>query len=187
MKKHLLSFLLAVSLILLLFYFLAETHLVRISLQNLHLKPTTFYKVFKVKRAQKIPKKKLIAPKKVALQKTDETYTPKEEEESPPKEKIADISDVDNDAVIIERVIPKYPEVARKAGIECKLIVEIIINERGRVIHASIVNTDRDTKDYGFEKNALAAVKKLRFEPFIQNNQPVKVKIFYPIDFILIE
>ena len=187
MKKHFIAFILAIGLILLLFYFLAEMHLVKISLQNIHLKPTTFYKVFKVKRAQKIPKKKLAPTKKVALKKTDEAYRPKEEEKSPPEEKVVDVSDVDNDAVIIERVIPKYPEVARKAGIERKLIVEIIIDERGRVIHASIVNTDLSTKDYGFEKNALAAVKKLRFEPFIQNGQPVKVKVFYPIDFVLIE
>ena len=100
-------------------------------------------------------------------------------------DEVKDISEVDQEAVVVQRVIPKYPVIAQKAGLECKVLLEVIINEKGRVASAKVVYVSQ--KGYGFEKNALQAVKKIRFKPFIQDNKAVKVKVIYPIDFVLIE
>ena len=101
------------------------------------------------------------------------------------EEKVVDMSDLEEDVAIIEQVVPKYPEIARRAGVESRLLLEVIIDEKGCVQYAEVIFIDN--KGYGFEKSAIAAVMKLRFKPVIVDGQAVKVKIIYPIDFVLVE
>ena len=82
-------------------------------------------------------------------------------------------------------VIPKYPEIARKAGIQAEVLIELIIDEAGRVIHTKVIKVSE--KGYGFEDSAIDAIKRLRFKPVEQNGRPIKVKVIYPIHFVLVE
>jgi TonB family protein len=175
------------------FYGLAALHIQPISIQDLTKKPTLMYKIYKPKRfptkpkpieqkkkepvKKKKPEKQKTAPKKVSRQ-VSETVPSKEQTVTP-------ITELTQDAKIIHPIIPKYPSIAQKAGIEASVFLELIINEKGRVAHVSVAFCSQP--GYDFEKNAIEAAKKLRFDPFIQNGTAIKVKLVYPINFVLIE
>ncbi len=74
-----------------------------------------------------------------------------------------------------------YTELARKAGIEGKIIVTAIINEEGKVIHAEVVKGLIPQLD----ELALNAVKSTLFKPGRQRGKPVKVQMSIPISFKL--
>ncbi len=95
------------------------------------------------------------------------------------------IADLDQEVQIIRPVIPRYPDIAQKAGIEATVMLDIIVDEKGDVAFVKVMYCSKP--GYGFEKNAVDAAKKLRFEPFLQAGIPVKVKLVYPINFVLVE
>ena len=74
-----------------------------------------------------------------------------------------------------------YPTSAKDAGIQGKVLVKTIIDEKGNVIKTSIlksVNADCD-------KAAVDAIKKTKFTPGIKDNKPVKAEVVIPIMFKL--
>lgn len=77
----------------------------------------------------------------------------------------------------------KYPEIARKAGIEALVVVGVLIDENGRVIKTQILN-DVGHK-IGFEEAAQAAVMKVKWHPAKQRDKPVKVWVSIPVRFAL--
>ncbi|MBK7632582.1 MAG: energy transducer TonB [Ignavibacteriales bacterium] len=83
----------------------------------------------------------------------------------------------------IEQMIKNvvYPQTAKDAGIEGKVIVKAIIDEKGNVVETEVVesvNTDCD-------KAAMDAIKKTKFTPGIKDNKPVKAEVTIPIMFKL--
>ena len=79
---------------------------------------------------------------------------------------------------------PRYPEGARRAGLEGKVFVGVLISETGRAIKAQIMKREpADRKD--FDKAAIEAVMRSRYSPGIQNGKPVKVWLMLPIRFVL--
>jgi protein TonB len=74
-----------------------------------------------------------------------------------------------------------YPEIARKAGIEGRVFLEFIVDERGRVVNPRVVRGIGG----GCDEAALAAIQKARFKPGMQRGRPVKVKYSLPIVFKL--
>jgi TonB family protein len=89
----------------------------------------------------------------------------------------------DEHPVIISLPTPKYPEMARKAEIEGKVYVEVLIDIRGKVRDARII---RDSgANAGFEEAALKAAWKGEWRPAMQNKQPVAVRVSYPVVFKL--
>ena len=188
------AFIISSIFIVIIFYTLALSHIKPISLDDLTKKPTLLYKIYKPKRLpkkaqpiikkQKPPKKKIkqtqkkTTPKKISRTVSEDTISKKEESPTP-------ITELSQEAKIIHPVIPKYPSIAQKAGIEASVYLEMIINEKGRVEYISVEFCSHP--GYDFEKNAIEAAKKLRFEPFIQEGKPIKVKLVYPINFVLIE
>ncbi|MCX6832297.1 MAG: energy transducer TonB [candidate division Zixibacteria bacterium] len=85
--------------------------------------------------------------------------------------------------IIISLPTPKYPEMARKAGIEGKVYVEVLIDTRGKVRDARII---RDSgANAGFEEAAIEAAWKGEWRPAMQNKQPVAVRVSYPVVFKL--
>ena len=100
-----------------------------------------------------------------------------------PHDKPILITELTQKATIINSILPKYPKKAQKLGIEAQLLLELIINKKGTVEYIDIAYCSE--KGYGFEKNAVDAVKKLQFEPFFKDGTPVKVKLVYPVNFIL--
>ncbi|MEO8398410.1 MAG: energy transducer TonB [Ignavibacteriaceae bacterium] len=74
-----------------------------------------------------------------------------------------------------------YTELARKAGIEGKIIVKAVIDEEGKVINAEVVRGLIPQLD----EMALNAVKTTLFKPGRQRGKPIKVQMSIPITFKL--
>lgn len=74
-----------------------------------------------------------------------------------------------------------YPEMARKAGIEGKVIIQFIVNEEGKVENPKVIRGIGG----GCDKEALRVVKKAEFEPGRQRGNPVRVQFSLPITFRL--
>ncbi len=74
-----------------------------------------------------------------------------------------------------------YPEMARKAGIEGRVIVQFIVNEKGNVEEPKVVRGIGG----GADKEALRCVKQSNFQPGMQRGNPVRVQYSLPVVFKL--
>jgi protein TonB len=74
-----------------------------------------------------------------------------------------------------------YPEIAKRAGIQGKVIIQAFIDENGNVVHAKVLTGIGG----GCDEMALDAVKQTKFNPGRQNGKPVKVQVTIPIVFKL--
>ncbi len=74
-----------------------------------------------------------------------------------------------------------YPEIARLAGIEGRVTVQFVIDERGNVLNPVVVRGIGG----GCDEAAIEAVKKAKFTPGMQRGRPVKVSYTLPITFRL--
>ncbi len=75
----------------------------------------------------------------------------------------------------------RYPEIARKAGIEGRVIVQFIVTENGTVENPRVIRGIGG----GCDEEALRAVAKAKFEPGRQRGKPVRVQYSLPIMFLL--
>lgn len=75
----------------------------------------------------------------------------------------------------------KYPEMARKAGIEGRVFVQFIVNERGEVENPRVIRGIGG----GCDEEALKAIQNARFIPGLQRGRPVRVQYNLPIVFQL--
>ena len=74
-----------------------------------------------------------------------------------------------------------YPEMAKKAGVAGRVIVQFVVDEQGNVQNPQVVRG----LGAGLDEVALEAVKKAKFKPGQQRGQAVKVKMSLPITFRL--
>ena len=84
--------------------------------------------------------------------------------------------------VIIKRVEPLYPELARKAGVQGKVWVKVLIDKEGKVKKAVIMQGLEI-----FHEAATNAVLQWVFKPAIQQDRPIAVWMAIPISFKLLE
>jgi len=75
----------------------------------------------------------------------------------------------------------RYPETARIAGIEGRVVVQFIINTKGEVENPKVIRGIGG----GCDKEALRVVKQAKFKPGRQRGKPVRVQFSLPIMFIL--
>ncbi|MEM1269054.1 MAG: TonB family protein [Bacteroidota bacterium] len=75
----------------------------------------------------------------------------------------------------------KYPEIAKKAGVEGTVFVQFIVDENGNVTNAAVAKGI----GAGCDEEALRAVRTAKFKPGRQRGKPVKVKFSLPIRFRL--
>jgi TonB family protein len=75
----------------------------------------------------------------------------------------------------------KYPEIAKRAGIQGKVYVLALIDEDGNVTNARIIKGI----GAGCDEAALDAVMQTKFKPGRQKGKPVKVQVSIPIVFKL--
>lgn len=75
----------------------------------------------------------------------------------------------------------KYPEMARRAGIEGRVTIQFIVNEKGNVENARVVRGIGG----GCDEEALKAVEKAKFQPGMQRGRPVRVQYALSINFRL--
>ena len=76
-----------------------------------------------------------------------------------------------------------YPKEAKEKGIEGKVVLEILIDNEGKVRKATLI----DGPGYGLNKAALESIKKFKFAPAKIGDQVVAVVIRYGINFVLEE
>jgi len=77
----------------------------------------------------------------------------------------------------------KYPEIARKAGIEATVLIGVLVSETGQSLKTQIIKSSGT--ELGFEQAAHDAVMKVKWKPAKQRDLPVKVWISFPIRFKL--
>lgn len=75
----------------------------------------------------------------------------------------------------------QYPEEARAAGIEGRVLVQFVVDERGRVIDPKVVRG----LGYGLDAEALRVIQQARFRPGMKQGRSVKVQMSLPITFRL--
>ncbi len=91
-----------------------------------------------------------------------------------------DFSDVDVKPMVLEKAVPKYPDVAKEKLIEGTVVVSIIIDENGDVIEATIKKSVPL-----LDEACLDAAKSLKFKPGKLKGKLVKVKMAIPFKFNL--
>jgi TonB family protein len=74
-----------------------------------------------------------------------------------------------------------YPEMAKRAGIEGKVTVRVLVGKDGKPIKAVVQQSDSEL----LNKAAVKAVMESVFTPAIQNQQPVATWVSIPINFTL--
>ncbi|MDZ7660681.1 TonB family protein [Fodinibius sp.] len=74
-----------------------------------------------------------------------------------------------------------YPEEAREAGAEGRVIVQFIVDKNGNVVNPTIVKGVEESLD----NEALRVVKQANFTPGTQRGEPVRVQYSLPITFKL--
>ncbi len=79
---------------------------------------------------------------------------------------------------------PRYPETARRARIEGKVFVSVLVSENGLPIKAHIMKRVPSDQTV-FDQAARDAVMQSRYNPGIQNGTPIKVWLTVPIRFTL--
>jgi TonB family protein len=80
---------------------------------------------------------------------------------------------------IYERV--RYPEIARRAGIEGRVVVQFLVDEEGNVVDPFILRGIGG----GTDEAAIEAIQGVRFNPGVQRGRAVKVVMQMPIVFRL--
>lgn len=75
----------------------------------------------------------------------------------------------------------RYPEIAKKAGVEGRVIVQFVVDENGNVQDPVVVRGI----GAGCDEEAVRAVRQAKFTPGKQRGKAVKVKMSLPITFKL--
>ncbi len=96
------------------------------------------------------------------------------------EDEIVEIWKVEEQPVPTKQVVPEYPDIARKAGIEGHVTVNVLVSRQGKVqALGSVVGPEI------FHATASAAAAKWEFKPAIQNGKPVRVWVSLPFKFQL--
>ncbi len=77
----------------------------------------------------------------------------------------------------------KYPGIARKAGVEGRVVVNLVVDEQGNVSDASVSRGI----GAGLDQEALRVASQAKFKPGRQDGEAVKVRMPLPIQFKLDE
>ncbi len=74
-----------------------------------------------------------------------------------------------------------YPEIAKRAGVEGRVIVQFVVDEQGKVVDPFVVRGI----GAGCDEEAVKAVRTLKFKPGKQRGRAVKVQMTLPVTFRL--
>ncbi|MCI0568975.1 MAG: TonB family protein [Acidobacteria bacterium] len=81
------------------------------------------------------------------------------------------------------KVLPKYPEIARHAGVEGRVLLQAVIGADGKV--GSVVVLKEDPSRVGFGEAAAQAVSRWRYNPGTLQGKPVAVQMTITVEFTL--
>ena len=88
----------------------------------------------------------------------------------------------DDPPVPLTPIRPKYPEIAQEAGIEGTVVVQVFVDDKGRVKDTVILKGIPNT---GLNEAASTAIRAVRFRPARQRERAVGVWISIPVNFRL--
>jgi protein TonB len=74
-----------------------------------------------------------------------------------------------------------YPEVARKAGIEGRVVIQFVVDREGNILNPKVIRGIGG----GCDEAALKALEGAKFKPGLQRGKPVNVSYSLPISFTL--
>lgn len=77
---------------------------------------------------------------------------------------------------------PDYPALSRRLGEEGKLMLQVELDESGRISNTRIVNSSGYSR---LDNAALAAVKTWRCRPAMRDGQPVRAIALQPFNFVI--
>jgi TonB family protein len=100
----------------------------------------------------------------------------------PPAETATEFHAFDEAPVLLRAQSPRYPDLARQAGIEGTVLLNVLVDEDGKVGDVSIIQSDVTS---AMEKAAIEAAKGFFFKPAKQRTVPVRAHIAVPIRFKL--
>ncbi|HEY4572976.1 MAG TPA: energy transducer TonB [Thermoanaerobaculia bacterium] len=83
--------------------------------------------------------------------------------------------------VPLQRILPKYTEVARRAGIQGTVIVEAVIDEKGNATNVRILRG----LPMGLDRSAMEAIQQTQFKPAMIGSRPVKVYYTLTVTFTI--
>ncbi len=114
------------------------------------------------------------------------TFKPVSTKSLPQKEapikNLVSFYELDTKPQVTKRVMPDYPETARKEGFEGMVIIMVLLDETGHVIQATPVRSSGYT---ALDSAAIQAARKFEFTPAMKDGKPVKVKMTIPFNFRL--
>ena len=88
----------------------------------------------------------------------------------------------DDPPVPLRPIRPKYPEIAQEAGIEGTVVVQVFVDDKGRVKETIILKGIPNT---GLDEAAADAIRNVRSRPAKQRERAVGVWISIPVNFRL--
>jgi len=119
----------------------------------------------------------------VTIEETDIVFDDYEDAPPPPppeEEEVYEFFAVSEKPVIIKKEVPIYPDLARKAQIEGKVVITVTIDKKGNVERADVFKSIPM-----LDEAAIAAAMRCKFKPAKQRDKFVKVKMNIPFDFKL--
>jgi protein TonB len=120
----------------------------------------------------------------VTIEDTDVSFESFEDAPPPPPpeedEEVYEFFAVSEKPRLLHKEVPKFPDLARKAGIEGTVVVTVTISKKGDVIDAKIFKSVPM-----LDESALSAARKCKFKPAKQRDKFVKVKMNIPFQFKL--
>jgi len=97
---------------------------------------------------------------------------------------LAGVAGVSNPVLLEDgRVEPTYPQRARRARIETRVVVQAVVRADGTVGDVTVLEADHP--NLGFEQAAIDAVKQWRYQPATRDGKPVDVFFAVVVDFKL--
>ena len=84
----------------------------------------------------------------------------------------------EDEPVPVTQVQPVYPEFAREAQIQGKVLLHVLVGKDGRVKNVKVIKSVK-----GLDEAATDAIRKWVFKPALSNNKPVAVWVEVPMDF----
>lgn len=105
---------------------------------------------------------------------------PVRRETAPVEEEVLEFWRVERKPVLVRSAMPIYPELAKRAGLEGVVFVAFTVGADGSVRQVRAVRGPEV-----FRGAAVEAVSQFVFEPAVQNDRAVAVKMSMPIRFLL--
>lgn len=75
-----------------------------------------------------------------------------------------------------------YPEIARRIGVEGRVIIKAHVDEQGNVIGTKVA---KSLGPNGCDEAAILAIQSVKWHPALQRDMPVSVWVAVPVDFQL--